>query len=106
MEKYNLNISDYEEADAYKVDEAAKLSFNLTKKNIDSAFRILCSVIQNTPENYVFRFVQGNTLYVKFWSKLEFLHFSTFKDYSEQYNEIVWIRSAYPKSILLPWYII
>ena len=85
-----------ENADADKVDEALKL---LAAGQLAQAKAILLDVASRCPDRYVYDYTEGGTRYIKFWALQEFLAFcATLKESGSQAENVVWVRSAYPRA--------
>lgn len=81
-----------EESDAKRVDEAMGL---IRGNSYAEASRILLSVVQNAPKEYLHTTEQNDALYMRFWDQSEFLNFVQKAPPSRQ---TYWISSAYPRA--------
>jgi len=95
MSKCPPEVREIEVRDAEKVDRAILC---ISRKYLDIAHRLLLEVIENTPANYVNEFIEGDSLFVKFWDQQEFIHYVNWHKGSFEVENVVWIKNAYPRA--------
>lgn len=89
------NKSDYEQADALKVEKALEA---IERNDLISARRLLQEVVANAPEEYVYSYEEGEDSFIKFWDQDEFLHYIAGLGDQQKKKHITWILSAYPRA--------
>ncbi len=84
-----------EMSDAKTVDTALHA---LSSKDIDAAEKLLLSVIENTPVDYinVSDTPLGQT--IRFWSKNDFIHYVTYQREKGISSSVIWRSNAYPRA--------
>ena len=95
MSNNSQESKDIETRDSEKVNEAIRC---IVKRDLDTAHRLLLEVIENTPTDYVNEFIEGETLFIKFWDKEQFLHYVNWYKRDLKYEKIIWIMNAYPRA--------
>lgn len=95
MSESPSEVKEIEERDAEKVDNAIQC---ISRRDLDAAHRLLLEVIENTPANYVNEFIEGDSLFVKFWDQQEFIHYVNWHKGSFEVENVVWIKNAYPRA--------
>jgi tetratricopeptide (TPR) repeat protein len=89
------DLNGTEARDCEKVDKAIEC---LMKKDLDTAFRLLSGVIENTPADYVNEFSEGDCYTIKFWDQSSFLYYIEWYKKNLKHKELIWVRNVYPRA--------
>jgi tetratricopeptide (TPR) repeat protein len=85
--------------DAEKVSKAGDA---MREGDLLTARSLLEEVIANAPSKYVYRYEDGDRVFIKFWDREEFLQFfAQMSDAERDQKKITWIASAYPRAFFL-----
>lgn len=84
-----------EARDAELVDLAAKAIYVDNYKKAES---LLEKVIDNTPQEYLYRYQENGSLVVKFWNQQEYNQYCSWQKKQGQNQAVIWIKSAYPRA--------
>ncbi len=85
--------TDIENNDAEKFRNALRA---MAQNDFSRARCLLQEVVLNTPENYIYSYEEGDTLFVRFWTEDEFMHFVVRPDGQRMKREVSWIPAIYP----------
>jgi tetratricopeptide (TPR) repeat protein len=92
-------LAEIETGDAEKVSRASDA---ISEGDLQTARSLLEEVIANAPSEYVYRYEDGDRVFIKFWDRDEFLQFvAQMPDAEREKKKIVWIASAYPRAYFL-----
>jgi hypothetical protein len=69
MSENPYEVTEIEKQDGKKVDNSIHC---ISRKDLDTAHRLLLEVIENTPANYINEFTKGDSLFIKFWDQQQF----------------------------------
>jgi len=69
----------------------------LSQNDFVTARQLLQEVVANAPTEYVYSYRDGDSLYVKFWTREEFIQYVSGTKPNEREN-VVWIQNVYPQA--------
>lgn len=87
-------VCDTEAEDAKKVSEAYD---HIQNGQLVEAEFILRDVCFRCPDEYDYEYMSDGKRYIKFWSLIEFMEYTT-SDAAREQGESVWLLSAYPRA--------